>query len=60
MNYSHNQLYLFHALIVGPLLAYIGYKGSQTPEAIFKILLVFGIIVILYHGYMYSKNMKWN
>jgi hypothetical protein len=48
-------IYLFHALIVGPFLFYIGYMGIKTPEEVFKILMITGLVVILYHAYMYYK-----
>lgn len=51
-----NEIYLFHILIVAPLLIYIGYSGSKTPEMLFKLLLIFGILVIIYHSYLYMKS----
>lgn len=43
---------LFHALIVGPLLAYIGYNRETTPKMIFDVLLYTGLIVIIYHSFL--------
>lgn len=52
---NRGYVFLFHALIVGPLLFFIGYKGIKTPEALFTLLLIVGLVVILYHGYMFYK-----
>ena len=35
---------LFHVLFVGPLLAYVGYNRTATPEIIFSLLLVLGVV----------------
>jgi len=48
---------LFHVLFVGPLLAYVGYNRTATPEIIFSLLLVLGIVVISYHGHKSYKAM---
>jgi hypothetical protein len=53
-----NEIYLFHILIVAPLLIYIGYSGSKTPEMLFKLLLIFGVVIIIYHSYLYMKRTK--
>jgi mannitol-specific phosphotransferase system IIBC component len=46
----------FHALIVGPLLVYIGYKGIETSRKYFEILLMLGMAAIGYHGYYLYKQ----
>ena len=53
-----NEIYLFHILIVAPLLIYIGYSGNKTPEMLFKLLLIFGVVIIIYHSYLYMKRTK--
>jgi len=40
-----------HVLIVGPLLAYIGYQGIETSRKYFEMLLLLGMSAIGYHGY---------
>ena len=40
-----------HALIIGPLLVYIGYYGVDTSRKFFEILLMLGMAAIGYHGY---------
>jgi hypothetical protein len=46
----------FHALIVGPLLVYIGYKGIETSRKYFEMLLMLGMAAIGYHGYYLYKQ----
>ena len=46
----------FHVLIVGPLLAYIGYKGLDTSRKYFEMLLMLGMASIGYHGYYLYKQ----
>lgn len=40
---------LFHAIIVAPLLIYIGYEKEFTNKNLFNILLIFGILTLIYH-----------
>jgi len=47
----------FHALIVGPLLVYIGYTGIDTSRKFFEILLMLGMAAIGYHGYYLVKSL---
>jgi len=57
------MIYLIHLLFVGPLLMYCGYigtniskKDSPENEAIFNLLFIIGLVVSIYHGYLYIKN----
>jgi len=43
-------------LFVAPLFIYIGYNGSKTPDAVFKLLIIIGLVVFLYHGYLFYKS----
>lgn len=43
-------IYLFHMLVVAPLLMYVGYTGVNTPQMIFNILMLLAVLVFLYHG----------
>lgn len=52
---DHSLIYLVHILFVGPLLAYIGYRGVKTDQIIFNLLFALGIGVSLYHAYMYVQ-----
>jgi hypothetical protein len=47
---------LLHILIIGPLMAYIGYYGAETERKYFEIMLMFGFAVIGYHGYYLLVN----
>lgn len=47
---------LLHILIIGPLMAYIGYYGAETERKYFEIMLMLGFAVIGYHGYYFLVN----
>jgi hypothetical protein len=49
-------LYLFHIIIVGPLLIYVGIKRVNIPSILFPILFYLGIFIILYHSYKVYYN----
>lgn len=42
---------LVHALIVGPFLMYVGYKGKDAGDGAFYALLYVGCLVHFYHVY---------
>ena len=46
-----------HALIIGPLLVYIGYNKTDTSRKFFEILLMLGMAAIGYHGFYLVKSM---
>ena len=48
---------ILHILIIGPLMAYIGYYGAETERKYFEIMLMFGFAVIGYHGYYLLRNL---
>jgi len=61
--FDHKLIYLFHALVVGPVLMWIGWtcgrcKCNCIPGWISKTLLVSGLVVVLYHLYSYILAMK--
>lgn len=50
-NLNKNTItYIFHLLVVGPLLMYVGYKGRTVESHFFTIILVMAIIAMAYHG----------
>lgn len=52
-------VHLFHIIIVGGLFLYVGIKRTNIPKFMYKILLVLGVIIILYHAYkMYLHIIK--
>jgi len=57
MNYN-TFLHLFHILIVGPCLLYIGIMRSNMHKYIFNMLLFFGITIIMYHIYKAVININ--
>ena len=44
------RVYQFHALVIVPILLYIGYKGKKVDERWYGVLLGLGGIAGLYHG----------
>lgn len=49
---------LFHILIVGPLLIYIGYNKDKVQRLYFELILMLGFASIGYHGYYLIKELK--
>lgn len=45
-----------HALIIGPLLVYIGYTGVDTSRKFFEMLIMLGMAALGYHGYYLVKT----
>lgn len=54
----HQLVYLLHALVVGPLLVYVGACGKKCPNAVFLLVLALGLGVIAYHSYLLVKSLK--
>ena len=60
---DHSFIYLIHIFFAGPLLMYGGHIGKSLSEkcnekensTVFTALMLVGLIVVLYHGYKYSK-----
>ena len=54
-------VYIIHILFVAPLLIYSGYIGKNEcnteNQGVFVMLLMVGITVLLYHGYLLNKYM---
>lgn len=47
------NVYLFHLLIIAPLMIYIGfigYRGQQVKPEFFAILIAVGVGAVIYHG----------
>ena len=56
MNISSIFLHLFHIIIIGSLLIYVGIKKNTLSPTFYYGLLILGIYVFLYHGFkVYSK-----
>ena len=57
------SIYLFHILFVGPLLVLIGlyHDHPNFPKIIWHIIVIMGLGIILYHGWMaYSRYKMLN
>jgi hypothetical protein len=55
---TNQIIYIFHILVVAPLLIYLGLcqcKGCN--QFVKRITLVFGITVLLYHAYKLQQTM---
>jgi len=50
-------LYLIHALIIGPLLVYIGYTGKNTERRYFEMLLLLAFATLGYNGFYFVQGM---
>lgn len=59
INYVSKKSYnvnLFHVLLVGPLLMYIGYEKPAANKFVYQLLLMAAFAVIGYHGYYMIKE----
>ena len=61
MYLSHTMIYLVHMLFVAPLLMYAGHAGyTNCPKThdknIFLFLGAVGLVVFIYHLFLYHKN----
>ena len=55
----HQLVYLIHILLVGPIFIYVGYAKKNTPNLVFNVLLIIGIVVVVYHGYLLNKSKQY-
>ena len=53
-----SMINVFHMFVIAPLLLYIGWKGDQTEEQVFNIVIGAGLVAVIYHAYRYM-NTKW-
>lgn len=53
----YDLIYVFHFLIIGPLLAYVGYYKEKVDKKILDILMWLGIIVTVYHFYKFINTL---
>jgi hypothetical protein len=42
---------LLHAILIAPLLVYIGYNGKKTPRSAYELLAMAGFAALGYHAY---------
>jgi Na+-transporting NADH:ubiquinone oxidoreductase subunit NqrD len=47
----HVIIALFHIFLVAPLFFFVGYMRANTPEWLYWILLILGLVVLVYHAY---------
>ena len=53
----HDLVYVFHFLIIGPLLAYVGYYKEKVDSRILDSVMWLGIIVVIYHLYKFINSL---
>jgi hypothetical protein len=51
-------LYIFHVLVVFPLLFYIAFFRGLVPLWVYQALTVLGLVIIVYH--LYKAFQRWN
>lgn len=44
-------IYLFHVLLAGPFLIYIGLQRDSVPDVLFMVLGALAAIIFIYHAY---------
>jgi len=49
---------IFHIIIVAPILLIIGFKGLDTPNFFYELLLMLGFASVGYHGYYLYLELK--
>ena len=49
----HDFIYVLHFLIIGPLLAYVGFYKEKVDKKILDAVMWIGIIVTVYHLYKF-------
>ena len=42
---------IFHVVLVAPALLYVGFQRAATPDWMYNVLLAFGVLVLVYHGF---------
>ena len=53
----YDLIYVFHFLIIGPLLAYVGYYKEKVDKKILDAVMWLGIIVTVYHLYKFVNTL---
>jgi len=48
---GHSLVYLFHILVIAPLLFYIGYMKEKVPSQLYVILMAMAVVIALYHSF---------
>jgi hypothetical protein len=51
-------VHVLHALLIGPLLCYIGYYGRDTPRWAYEVLLIAGFGAFGYHLFQLVKGLE--
>jgi|MDSZ01.1.fsa_nt_gb hypothetical protein len=49
----YDLIYIFHFLIIGPLLAYVGYYKEKVDAKILDAVMWLGLFVTVYHLYKF-------
>ncbi len=57
-NLDFRTNHALHSLLISPLLIYVGVTQKQTPEWVFQLTLVLGVVYLFYHLYCVVFSMK--
>ena len=57
---SYLYVFLFHILVVGPLLVYTGTRLTNEDKMLKSILIILGGGVIVYHSYKFYSLYPFN
>ena len=54
------SIYIFHVIVVGPMLTLIGLYHNSTnfPKIVWDILVILGVGIIIYHSWLAYKRYK--
>jgi FtsH-binding integral membrane protein len=61
----HIVIALFHIFLVAPLFFVVAYMRGNTPEWLYWVMLILGLVVLVYHSYkgyikyMFKSNSVW-
>jgi len=47
-----------HSLAIGPFFVYVGIQRENTPEPIFTVLGILGLVILFYHSYLAYTKLK--
>lgn len=55
---SSKSINVIHLLLIGPLLVYIGINGRKCSPTCFKLLILLGSLVMIFHAYKLYEKMN--
>ncbi len=55
---NHFWLAIIHLVFVVPLFLYVGFVRAETPQWLYLLLIVLGVVIALYHGMRMVLRLK--